>query len=43
MPPLGHFLPPLPTLPRWPSPDLAAPVRLEVSYLTACRSLRISA
>lgn len=33
----------LPTLPLWLSSDLCVPVRLEDSYLTTCRSLRISA
>jgi hypothetical protein len=34
---------PLPTMPLWLSLDLCVPVRLEESYLTTCRSLRISA
>jgi hypothetical protein len=34
---------PLPVLPLWLSLDLCVPVRLEESYLAACRSLRISA
>jgi hypothetical protein len=34
---------PLPVLPLWLRPDLCVPVRLEESYLTTCRSLRISA
>jgi hypothetical protein len=33
----------LPTLPLWLSLDLCVPLRLEKSYLTTCRSLRISA
>jgi hypothetical protein len=33
----------LPTLPLWLTLDLCVPVRLEESYLTTCRSLRISA
>jgi hypothetical protein len=34
---------PLPVTPLWLAPDLCVPVRLEDSYLTACRSLRIPA
>jgi len=34
---------PLPVLPLWLGPDLCVPVRLEESYLTTCRSLRIPA
>jgi hypothetical protein len=33
----------LPALPLWLAPDLCVPVRLEESYLAACRSLRIPA
>jgi hypothetical protein len=33
----------LPVMPLWLSLDLSVPVRLEESYLTTCRSLRISA
>jgi hypothetical protein len=33
----------LPTMPLWLSPELCVPVRLEESYVTTCRSLRISA
>ena len=33
----------LPVMPLWLNLDLCVPVRLEESYLTACRSLRISA
>ena len=33
----------LPVMPLWLSPELCVPVRLEDSYLTAYRSLRISA
>jgi hypothetical protein len=33
----------LPVMPLWLSLDLCVPVRLEESYLTTCRSLRISA
>lgn len=33
---------PLPTLPLWITPDLALPLHLEASYLSACRSLRIA-
>ncbi len=34
---------PLPTLPLWLALDLCVPVRLEESYVTTCRSLRIPA
>jgi hypothetical protein len=34
---------PLPVVPLWLAIDLAVPLRLETSYLEACRSLRISA
>ncbi len=34
---------PLPVMPLWLRADLCVPVRLEESYLTTCRSLRISA
>jgi hypothetical protein len=34
---------PLPVMPLWLSLDLCVPVQLEESYLTTCRSLRISA
>jgi hypothetical protein len=34
---------PLPVVPLWLALDLCVPVRLEDSYLAACRSLRISA
>ena len=34
---------PLPVMPLWISRELCVPVRLEESYLTTCRSLRISA
>jgi hypothetical protein len=34
---------PLPVLPLWLGIDLCVPVRLEESYLTTCRSLRIPA
>jgi hypothetical protein len=33
----------LPVMPLWLSPELCVPVRLEDSYLTTCRSLRIPA
>ena len=33
---------PLPVIPLWLSVDLCVPLRLEASYLEACRSLRIS-
>jgi hypothetical protein len=33
----------LPVLPLWLAVDLCVPIRLEDSYLAACRSLRISA
>lgn len=33
----------LPVVPLWLSVDLSVPLRLEASYLEACRSLRISA